>query len=184
MYRNQIRLKLAIWAFLCICICGLWVRSYWWSDQVGRNSSPPGPLINWGTLLVLPGPPTGTFYGVVTQGGNFYIVRFLTWDSQTPKTGWSCARFVPTNGSLNDFAMMSFAGFSFNWHGTDSTLGFVSVPIWLLLLACAFPPLRKWIRARRQPVPGHCRRCSYDIRATPDRCPECREARPGTPIPA
>lgn len=56
------------------------------------------------------------------------------------------------------------------------------VPHWLLLLLLAlllvrplaWHPARRWFRRRN----GRCVVCGYDVRATPDRCPEC-----GTPKP-
>jgi hypothetical protein len=50
------------------------------------------------------------------------------------------------------------------------------LPFWAMTLVIALLPLVRltlaiW-RARRKP-PGHCRQCGYDLRATPERCPEC-----------
>jgi hypothetical protein len=56
----------------------------------------------------------------------------------------------------------------------------VSVSWWLVaLVACVLPTVRgvrAWARARRRAALGRCARCGYDLRATPERCPECGTA--------
>jgi hypothetical protein len=59
--------------------------------------------------------------------------------------------------------------------GAQYETRFVSIPLWLPMAITAVPAAfgarrmrRKW-RVKR----GRCWRCGYDLRATPDRCPEC-----------
>jgi hypothetical protein len=52
----------------------------------------------------------------------------------------------------------------------------VLIPYWLILLSAAVLPTREaWQRltARRRTNRALCPACGYDLRATPDRCPEC-----------
>lgn len=52
----------------------------------------------------------------------------------------------------------------------------LGIPHWLLVLTFALP-LAIWTirfeRRRRRRVAGLCHVCGYDLRATPERCPEC-----------
>ena len=53
----------------------------------------------------------------------------------------------------------------------------IGLPFWLLAALTALPPAM-WLvahhrRRTREAWRGVCRRCGYDLRATPDRCPEC-----------
>jgi len=43
---------------------------------------------------------------------------------------------------------------------------------WVLTLPSLLLPLSRMLR-RKNRLPGYCRKCAYDLRATPDRCPEC-----------
>jgi hypothetical protein len=58
----------------------------------------------------------------------------------------------------------------------------VGAPAWFVLpvsvLGCIWAAIqvaRRWERlvATRHAAQGHCQGCGYDLRATPDRCPEC-----------
>jgi len=54
----------------------------------------------------------------------------------------------------------------------------VSFPLWLPATLFALPPalwLRRRLKRRRGARAGHCPRCGYDLRATPEKCPECGE---------
>jgi len=52
----------------------------------------------------------------------------------------------------------------------------IAVPYWSIALVSAVLPaiaVRRWVQARRHRRVGVCSACGYDLRATPDRCPEC-----------
>jgi hypothetical protein len=52
----------------------------------------------------------------------------------------------------------------------------VRVPLWFPLALCTALPTWQFVarwRQRHRLAPGACRICGYDLRATPDRCPEC-----------
>ena len=62
------------------------------------------------------------------------------------------------------------------WHGTMGEGPLVGVLFWLWMPSAVFSlfPIVYLIRYRRRTKPpGHCPTCGYDLRATPDRCPEC-----------
>lgn len=70
--------------------------------------------------------------------------------------------------------------FSFGRHSggppPDGVCRFIQFPHWALACLTGILPLRAgWraFRTRRVSARGRCRNCGYDLRATPERCPEC-----------
>src|SRR5688572_312021 len=63
----------------------------------------------------------------------------------------------------------------------------IALPLWLIALLSATPPTLALVHHRRRARRARatlCPNCGYDLRATPDRCPECGLAPAAPPLPA
>src|SRR3954466_6321142 len=171
----------ALSLLLCLALCVLWFRSYRMREQ-----------INWCN--------TGGWRAVRSARGDLEVAFLLSDWSNSPQEFHSPryergAAQPPFNylmmmgGSSGDVNFdWQWRGFA--WHHKRSPLGALHAegfaPFWSLvaapaLLPIGWTPLR--IRARRhrcrQLSAGLCPACGYDLRATPDRCPECGGAAAG-----
>jgi hypothetical protein len=88
----------------------------------------------------------------------------------------SALLFVTTLAIFFNYAGLAFYRNDINGIGHDYYLIF---PFWLIAFLTLVPPLlwiSTWFKYRRKTRQGRlrlCPSCGYDLRATPDRCPEC-----------
>jgi hypothetical protein len=100
----------------------------------------------------------------------FHVERYGT--TEDPRTWGYGAQNIPYAFDL--------AGIAFG-HGTYTAIpgrqaAVFIIPCWLAALLAAVPPAwagRRWYVSRTRDKAGCCPDCGYDLRATPDRCPEC-----------
>jgi len=184
------RLTLKLAAAVSLALCGvtaaLWVRGYFVADIVsaawvaaagGRapvahevNARSEGGVLLLQTMsrpLAVPlsvtgaGPPGGLRWGYQGSRPRLDLPpsgQGPRWLSRGARIAW---RASPKGGGVDRWLIL---------------------PCWLLMLpgaACGGWRLRRWLRARRAARLGLCSRCGYDLRASPERCPEC-----GTGLPA
>ena len=112
--------------------------------------------------------------------------------------GWRAGSIVRAgrNWSIpgpNDWGFQFYAGRTRgrpqgNWGIGGRPIWIVWVPHWTIVLATCFPfiwgavTLARRARARQRQSAGLCPACGYDLRATPERCPECGQI--PLPVPA
>jgi hypothetical protein len=91
-----------------------------------------------------------------------------------PGRGWMSLVHSVSQPFITDHD--TFLGFGVGkWRddGYGGNAHYVRVPHLAVVMLLMLPLLREiWLSFRRHPR-GCCRHCGYDLRATPDRCPEC-----------
>jgi hypothetical protein len=161
---------------LALSLC-LWVRSYWRFDSVA---------VVW-TQVSIHSPneyPTRSVKAATRRGGLWcYRARHSGSVYLDNRPGPTRVRFESleayTDGYLPDSAADPArwrAGFAYGWISSMNDVVGLRVPLWAVaLLSALLPLLTLWRYVRRQRSIDRrlCARCGYDLRATPDRCPEC-----------
>jgi hypothetical protein len=180
MTRRLLNLLTALSLLLCIAVLALWVRSYWARDQWSyRWREVQGDNDSFGA------------HGLTSLGGQVWIGywwqdnRYLRRSHEGLSVeAWRIgsvqqqgSQFSPPAGVDSRAWRLGF-GWSWYTHGTDAERA-VIVPHWLLLAVSAAPAAaivarRRRTQSLRRPA-ASCVHCGYDLRATPDKCPECGE---------
>jgi hypothetical protein len=161
MQRKLSNFAAAVSLVLCVATSAWWVRSRWVSEIIGRV----------GESKVV----------VVDSRGGSLDLSVTRADPENEKPGprpYYVWHTHATNGSSGG-VMLGGKSVWLWGHVSMSGFGWVVVPHWLLVLATlpgawlALVRLRRWTLARVRRNYGHCPACGYDLRATPERCPEC-----------
>lgn len=153
-------------ALLFVAVCILWVRSYWHRDVVYCVTR--DPITQWSLTS-----DSGGLWGNRSW-------RFPFAHSPTNTWKWEFASERLVDGSIPWRAFSEwrwrFAGFG--WASDDrpshSYRG-LEAPYWSLAAMTACPLILRLSRTLRSRLrrKGFCPSCGYDLRASPDRCPEC-----------
>ncbi len=109
-------------------------------------------------------------------GLNQQTGKFSYFSDSAPDTGnvWDWAQSLPWQSSVSSgwFLAFGYGVVDSSWY----TFRGICIPHWFLALLFAVLPalyLRAAIRSRKRRLRGQCPTCGYDLRATPERCPEC-----------
>lgn len=159
---NRLLLNLAALASLLLLIFALlcWPLSYL-PDHLAIDACR-GKLV-----LIFWGRPMPVTYSHIDPGSKEFVDADLLWEELD-------YRGNPTGPKFNILGFGTIGSYVY-----DCRL--FAVPFWFIILVSAIPPAY-WLRLRlgqsRCQRQGLCPSCSYDLRYSKDKCPEC-----GSPIP-
>jgi hypothetical protein len=200
MTRRLLNLLTALSLLLCVAVCVLWVRSYFWFDTLAHVGPPSAPYAR-----PFPSGPRGMMFTDASRwivsshrgGVEFYWDLLRMWadlgeDSPLANRPPGFRFRSPPAGPLDPVAtfppsvVRGVLGFRFvdfrrppgpaPGRPVDLELRDVFVPYWFPAVLTAALPLARLVRVlrrRSERRAGLCPSCGYDLRATPERCPEC-----------
>ena len=189
----------ALSAVLCVAMICLWVRGYWVTDRfMTTHVRGNGAAIEFRNL------------DLISKRGYIgaYITRFLS-DGSLPDAVYLLQLADPVERTGWKYIMNAEMGWPFKvdapiwkslqWErgegrvrrGSVETGITVELADWIVVGIFGVLPaamIRRWRRFASRWSQGLCQTCAYDVRATPDRCPECgtvptaQPARPAGPV--
>ena len=153
-------------AVLCLAVLALWARSYWVSDVwvwVGYPLGGKAPE-HRASLLSHSGQFSLNWQRTSLDPGGRYTSRLLHEARRPPVEFWR----TPVAGIVPAFLnRIGFALFDTHVHAPAWS---VALAFGLVAVFCSRP---RWGPLLRRTRIGVCPTCGYDLRATPERCPEC-----------
>jgi hypothetical protein len=189
--RRLLNLLTAVSAVLCAAVCVVWVRCYSQSDWVTHRTLARREIqdhVDDQYRFII---DAEDFVGWTGDGNVRLSWRKDGWydasdqwrETRKPEGWWWVADKVEDPAPVSESrTLWNRLGFDFShsvpngvFQVTDTTVCFPLWPIGVML--AALPALRVRRLLMRVRPRGHCARCGYDLRATPDRCPECGTAR-------
>jgi hypothetical protein len=188
MRRKLLNLATALSLVLPCAVAVLWVRSYWTADVAGVVRQVPTPH----SRLVWSANGDVTYRHQASPPGSKAVYQSPGW---IYGHGPANARddFVFFGSNVHRFLGVTYADNVWKSSRGDPLNGereiLVRVPYWLLLAATGALPIKRLLLRRRRrraarAAAGLCAVCGYDLRASPDRCPECGTVREATPATA
>ena len=174
----------ALSLLLCLGLAGLWVRSHfvrdWFHFHRVANGEPlqrdRGEMITYPGVLkltlyrtVYPPPEVPGFRQRLERDDGWF------WDTLAALKPWEPS--PPTRARRLGFVYQHLPQ-----QGTDlgaPATTTVAAPLWAPVAASSLPPLAwlaRRLRRARLSSRGLCESCGYDLRASPERCPECGKA--------
>jgi hypothetical protein len=159
MRRRLITVLSALSLLLCVGTCALWVQSQWYCDF----------------LWIRPNRVHGLQVHVARS--RMWIATTSSDEPDLDADNWagSIDRISPGIGVYSkpwDDGTIGFSSGSWFSSLRDNTYHYVAFPLWLPVgLFCLAVGIR--VARKRRLLTGVCSVCGYDLRATPDRCPEC-----------
>lgn len=172
MKRRLITLLAILSLLPCVATVALWARSYWISDALG-----------WGTARPMQG--MYQFRKVASTSGVLWFAKEDTGFPVFTATflqGWESHEVTGRHQWETEYLDIYRVGFGY---ARKPGVQFViCVPHWFVAAVLLTPSVAAWgvaRRRRRHFRQGRCPTCGYDLRATPERCPECGTAPNGEP---